>query len=64
MQNDNGSPIMWENALSYAGAATFAGHSDWRLPDAKELQSLLDYSRSPATTGSAAINPLFNCTAT
>jgi hypothetical protein len=30
------------------------------LPDAKELQSLLDYSRSPATTNSAAIDPVFN----
>jgi len=62
MQNDNGSAILWENALSNAENFSFAGHSDWRLPDAKELQSLIDYSRSPATTNSAAINPLFNCT--
>jgi len=62
MQNDNGLPVLWENALSYAENYSFAGHSDWRLPDAKELQSILDYSRSPATTNSAAINPLFYCT--
>jgi len=62
MQNDNGSPVLWENALSYAEAYSFAGYSDWRLPDAKELQSLLDYTRSPSTTGSAAINPIFNST--
>ncbi len=62
MQNDNGSAVLWENALSYAENFTYAGFSDWRLPDAKELQSILDYTRSPSTTNSAAINPLFNCT--
>jgi hypothetical protein len=30
------------------------------LPNAKELQSIVDYTRSPSTTGSAAIDPLFN----
>jgi hypothetical protein len=40
----------------------YAGYSDWRLPDTKELQSIVDYTRSPATTSSAAINPIFNCT--
>ncbi|MEM6380896.1 MAG: T9SS type A sorting domain-containing protein, partial [Bacteroidota bacterium] len=29
---------------------------------AKELQSILDYSRSPGTTSSPAIDPLFSCT--
>ena len=62
MKNDNGTPIAWENALNYAENFSFAGYSDWRLPDAKELQSLVDYTRSPATSSSAAINPLFNCT--
>lgn len=62
MQNDNGAPVLWENALSYCENLSFAGHNDWRLPDAKELQSIVDYSRSPGTTSSAAINALFNCT--
>jgi arylsulfatase A-like enzyme len=62
MKDDNGSGILWENALSYAENLTYAGFSDWRLPDIKELHSILDYSRSPATTASAAINPIFNCT--
>ncbi len=62
MQNDNGEGILWENALIYAENFGHAGYSDWRLPDAKELQSLLDYTRSPATSNSAAIDPLFNCT--
>lgn len=62
LQNDNGTGILWENALTFAESYTYAGYSDWRLPDIKELQSIVDYSRSPATSNSAAIDPLFNCT--
>jgi len=62
MQNDNSQAISWESALSYAENFTYAGFSDWRLPDTKELQSIVDYTRSPAATNSAAINPIFNCT--
>ncbi len=62
MQNDNGTGILWKDALSYAEDFSFAGYSDWRLPDTKELQSIVDYTRSPATSSSAAINPMFNCT--
>jgi hypothetical protein len=62
IQNDNAQAISWKNALSYAENLTYAGYSDWRLPDTKELQSIVDYTRSPATTSSAAINPIFNCT--
>ncbi len=62
MQDDNGSGILWENSLAYAGNHIYAGYSDWRLPDVKELQSILDYTRSPATTNSAAVNPFFNST--
>jgi hypothetical protein len=62
MQNDNAQAVNWENALVYAENFEFAGYSDWRLPDTKELQSIVDYSRSPAATSSPAINPIFNCT--
>jgi hypothetical protein len=62
MRNDSRTAMNWEDALRYAENLEYAGHSDWRLPDAKELQSIVDYSRSPSTTGSAAIDPLFNCT--
>ncbi len=62
MQDDSGEGMNWQDALSYAENAEFANHSDWRLPSAKELQSIVDYSRSPQTSASAAIDPLFNCT--
>ena len=62
MQDDNGEGVNWEDALSYAESFEYAGHSDWRLPDAKELQSIVDFTRSPSTSNSAAINALFNCT--
>jgi len=58
-QDDDGIGRSWEAALAYAEGLTLAGCDDWRLPDAKELQSILDYARSPDTTGSAAIDPVF-----
>jgi hypothetical protein len=68
-QSDNGSGIDWEHALAYAQSqnqANYLGYNDWRLPNTKELQSLVDYTRSPGATNSAnvgpAIDPLFNCT--
>ena len=68
-QNDNGSGIDWEDALAYAQTqnnVNYLGHNDWRLPNAKELQSLVDYKRSPYATNTAnvgpAINTLFSCT--
>ena len=60
MQEDNGEGMLWKDALSYAENAEYAGYTNWRLPDAKELQSIVDYSRSPATSGTAAIDPLFS----
>jgi len=56
---DKGKGLDWKNALKYAEALDLANLIDWRLPDAKELQSIVDYSRSPQTTKSAAIDPFF-----
>jgi len=64
-QNDSAAGLIWEEALAWVetqNAANYLGYNDWRLPNAKELQSILDYSRSPDTTDSAAIDPLFNAT--
>jgi len=62
MQNDSKTGMNWKDALSYADSSNYAGYSDWRLPDVKELQSIVDYTRSPEKTSSPAIDPLFNCT--
>jgi hypothetical protein len=68
-QADNGSGMDWKHALAFAQTqnnANYLGHNDWRLPNAKELQSLVDYTRSPGATNTAnvgpAINVLFSCT--
>ncbi len=62
MQADSEQGMDWPAALEYAESLEFAGHNDWRLPNAKELQSIIDYTRSPDTTDSAAINPIFDAT--
>lgn len=65
-QQDSGTGMDWQTALAWVAqknAENYLGYSDWRLPNAKELQSLVDYSRSPDTTQSAAIDPLFSATA-
>ena len=59
MKTDSGKGMNWEEALAYAENGTYAGYSDWRLPNAKELQYLVDYTRSPDTTRSPAIDPVF-----
>ena len=62
MQKDSGKPMNWQEALEYAENLVYAGYDDWRLPNAKELQYIVDYSRSPDTTGSPAIDPIFKTT--
>jgi len=52
--------LSWEDALEYAETLSVGGYDDWRLPNAKELQSIVDYTRSPGTSG-AAIDPIFEC---
>jgi PKD repeat protein len=64
-KNDSGTGMGWSNALAWVQAkntARYLGYSDWRLPNVKELQSIVDYTRSPDGTGSAALDPIFNCT--
>lgn len=39
----------WQQALGSASTSSFAGHTDWRLPNVKELQSLVETGcRSPS----------------
>ncbi len=65
-QSDSGVGMDWEQALAWAqtkNGEKLAGYSDWRLPNTKELQTLVDYTRSAEATAAAnvgpAINPLF-----
>lgn len=58
--SDDGSIHDWDSFYSFSGAitvkiaalnsASFAGHSDWRLPNIRELQTLVHYEHfSPST---------------
>ncbi|MBR9726949.1 DUF1566 domain-containing protein [Shewanella intestini] len=45
----SGQSMIWADALEYAQTSTFAQYDDWRLPNNKELFSLVDFNRvSPA----------------
>ena len=70
---DSSAGMNWQKALAWVprmNATNFLGHHDWRLPNAKELQSLVDYSRIPAiapvfqTTESPSGEYPFFCTST
>ncbi|MBF0176119.1 MAG: DUF1566 domain-containing protein [Magnetococcales bacterium] len=61
-KSDSGKGMVWEDALRYAKNHRLAGYDDWRLPNAKELQAIVDYSRSPDTTNSPAMDPMFLAT--
>jgi len=45
----------WQQALAYCENLDLAGHTDWRLPDRNELQSIVDYSRH-----TPSIDPVFS----
>ncbi len=62
-QSDSRKGMNWKETLKFAESLELGGYDDWRLPNAKELQSIVDYTRSVQTTGSAAINPVFKTTA-
>jgi len=53
-QQGDGVPRSWEQALRYCEDLTLAGHSDWRLPDCKELRSIVETSKFDP-----AIDPVF-----
>ncbi|MCX5793466.1 MAG: DUF1566 domain-containing protein, partial [Elusimicrobia bacterium] len=43
----------WEGQITLCEGLSYAGFADWRLPNIKELQSIVDYSRQ---------NPAINTT--
>jgi hypothetical protein len=65
-KDDSKKGMNWEQALAWVqgmNTKNYLGYSDWRLPNAKELQSIVDYSRQTEATGSPAIDPVFDITA-
>ena len=45
--DDSGEGVDWSTALdlaAQANAESYLGYSDWRVPDVRELQSIVDYS--------------------
>jgi hypothetical protein len=44
-QQDDGVGRNWQDSLAYCEELELAGQTDWRLPDIKELQSIVDYTR-------------------
>ena len=44
-QKTYGTAVIWQDALYYCENLTYAGYSDWRLPNNNEFASLADYDR-------------------
>ncbi len=59
--SDDGT-LDWGDALAWCEGLNHAGWDDWHLPNAKELQFLVDTERSVDTTDSAAIDAVFQST--
>ena len=65
-KTDSAKGMNWQDALAWVQAKNkekYLGHDDWRLPNAKELQSIVDYTLAPQATEAArrgpAIDPVF-----
>ena len=57
--------MLWQDAFTYVdamNAANYLGYSDWRLPNIKELHSLVEYTEELADTDYAVIDDIFNIT--
>jgi len=57
-QQEIGDPLAWGAALSYAETLSLAGYSDWRLPNLKELGSLLYDARQQSAPLDTSLLPL------
>ncbi len=54
LEQDGDNQVTWLDALQHVSvlnANNFAGHNDWRLPNVRELRSIVDYERlNPAVS--------------
>ncbi len=64
-KDDSQQGLNWQEALAWVhekNNINYLGFNDWRMPNIKELQSIVDYTRSPEKTSSPAIDiNFFNC---
>jgi len=68
-KEDSRNGLNWEEALAWAHScnkANYLGHNDWRLPNVRTLQGIVDYARimetgKPATVATA-MDPVFSST--
>ncbi len=44
-------PMKWVDAIKNCEELSYAGYPDWRLPNIKELQSILNFERSDHSIG-------------
>jgi hypothetical protein len=65
-KNDNDAVLTWKEALAWvreANESSHLGYNDWRLPNVKELQSIVNYNNAPVYNGKPAIDTkYFSCT--
>jgi hypothetical protein len=50
----DGDEFAWCAAIDFCESSSFAGHGDWRLPNVRELESIVDYGES-----NPAADPVF-----
>ena len=65
--DDYDTPLNWTDALDYCNELSLGGHTDWRLPSAAEIITMMDYScnsSDPAHCYSDFQNTAFEWTTT
>ena len=59
-KEDSKAGMNWPEALKYIeklNSENYLGFNDWRLPNAKEMQSILEYSQAPFASKSEDVGP-------